>query len=1541
MMNETGCIPGVQLVTVPKNIYNRPEKNCAFVLRSALLSSLIALCFSASYAFSLPQGEVVETGSATFEKTVYESPKVVTVNGVERSIDAELSVHAADKTVVNFNSFSIAKNEMVNFIQPDVNASMLARVMGSDVSVISGILSANGIFFLSNTNGIHITETANINVNQFVATTLAISTNNFVNGNYNFEQDATRKLAQVLNEGKINSSGSVSLIGGAVKNSGVIAAKMGSVNLASGNRSVVSFGMSGLINVAVEGSSDKVMDKVVDLSTGESVKEAVKNSGTIEGHVVVMTAETKNRIFEQALNTDGVIRANKAVEENGVIKLVSDGYVSLQGILEAASGTISVDALSVKVAGKLDVTGTMKVKATQDLVVQGDIVSSEGDLNLLADSDNDGVGEFTQVPGTVVKTSGTGNVSIDGSGVMTLAKVEVETGAILIGTERMPDSIAGEPEYIRTSGNIDVQSFVVRRSSLVSVEQPGVVQVTTAQGDVLLYNPAGDMKICTPNGKIGSTADVTLPGNYLQFAARTFENINSEAITTHFTKYGSDLFIESLDVGSTTNDQRLTTNDGVVAVNGPGVKDVTYLARNNITFEVPDGVMNTAPGVTIPGKQVKLMAKGFGNATTPVGINADTTYINRIEGTIDISAMWGLGNCIMARGPAPAPGLVAGRSSLVASTNDEPSTMNQVPESTDFYLSFNKTTHLILEASKVTSTSTEPLTLLGDITFSNFSITNNPGKVITFEAGHVYTFKDSLHIEGEVGGYNIVYLRSSEQGKPWYIDVETDNYKLVDVGVGDSWNVNSPDFREELKSVVSRLSLVVSTYDGLDINGKPALGQIKLATSDQRLATIYASPSSTFGNNVGWLLNTVYWVGTNSANWSDAGNWSGGTPSGQDVAFDSTHSTRNSSTIDATITVNSLTIDSTWSSGTITQAAALTVTTNYAQAAGIFTGASQAISVGGDFSLSGGTFTSTSGTLSVGGNWSRTSGTFTHNSGTVAFTSTAIGKTITAGGQNFNNLTFSGIGGAWAVQDVNVTVAGNLTLAAGALTSCSGTLTLGGNWDDCGGTFSANGGTLDFNSGSDRTFTTLGGQTYNNLTHSGAGNLTFTVWQYRKAITIDHTKVPGNLTDFPVLISLSGLTGIQTGGTDIRFTASDGTTMLPREIESYSGGVLVAWVKTNLSSTADTTLYMYYGNSSATVEPGATTTYGSRNVWTNGYESVWHMTNTNDSDSNANNGTVNGSVSSAAGKIGNAYAFPGGSGNSIIASNTGLSISNNITVTAWIKSTENPGSYDFIVGNSDGGSNGYRIWLNPAGLKFSINYYGSDTATAAYAHDGQWYYIVGVNDGVNNKIYVNASSGTSAAIASAVSYTGVSLAIGDKGAWTGFNGSIDNVTISSSARSANWITTEYNNQSNPAVGGFYSSVGAASSNALTIAGTLTNSHGTFTTNGAAITTNGLVTVSSGPYPASSGVQTFNAGLTVSGGTFTGGTGTVHINGPLTISSGAFNLGDNNPTVTISGNITINGGTITKGTSTVTLNGDLTYKDNVGGTNLGKIVIGAV
>ncbi len=114
-------------------------------------------------------------------------------------------------------------------------------------------------------------------------------------------------------------------------------------------------------------------------------------------------------------------------------------------------------------------------------------------------------------------------------------------------------------------------------------------------------------------------------------------------------------------------------------------------------------------------------------------------------------------------------------------------------------------------------------------------------------------------------------------------------------------------------------------------------------------------------------------------------------------------------------------------------------------------------------------------------------------------------------------------------------------------------------------------------------------------------------WQYRKEITVKSSQVPGDLTNFPMLISITDSdisAKSQADGDDILFTTSDGTTQISHEIEKYvtATGELIVWAKApSLTSSADTVFYMYYGNSGAANQEDA------ENVWDSDFLAVYHL----------------------------------------------------------------------------------------------------------------------------------------------------------------------------------------------------------------------------------------------------------------------------------------------------------------------------------------------
>jgi hypothetical protein len=129
--------------------------------------------------------------------------------------------------------------------------------------------------------------------------------------------------------------------------------------------------------------------------------------------------------------------------------------------------------------------------------------------------------------------------------------------------------------------------------------------------------------------------------------------------------------------------------------------------------------------------------------------------------------------------------------------------------------------------------------------------------------------------------------------------------------------------------------------------------------------------------------------------------------------------------------------------------------------------------------------------------------------------------------------------------------------------------------------------------------------------------------EYRKEIVVDNTEVTASLTDFPILLSLSSDSNLASraskNGEDIYITKADGVTQIPHEIEHYdpSTGGLVLWFKGDLSTSEDTTFYMYYGRTEAADDAAGS-------VWDANHGGVYHMDTPIDSLAIAQNGISQG-----------------------------------------------------------------------------------------------------------------------------------------------------------------------------------------------------------------------------------------------------------------------------------------------------------------------------
>ena len=314
-------------------------------------------------------------------------------------------------------------------------------------------------------------------------------------------------------------------------------------------------------------------------------------------------------------------------------------------------------------------------------------------------------------------------------------------------------------------------------------------------------------------------------------------------------------------------------------------------------------------------------------------------------------------------------------------------------------------------------------------------------------------------------------------------------------------------------------------------------------------------------------------------------------------------------------------------------------------------------------------------------------------------------------------------------------------------------------------------------------------------------------WNFRKQIIIDHTKVMTDLQNFPILIDIVDpdlKTKIQLGGHDITFTI-DHVNTLNHEIELYdsNSGHLVAWLHIPLlSSTADTELYMYYGN------PNAANLQNPSAVWDANFVLVQHLEETStsryDSTINANNGTAYGGiVKSNAGKVDGADVFDGTNDYISVSNSLSLNPSSAFTIETWMNLTTT-GAYIGLISKGTwsqyflrlGSSEGRAYWF----VKFSDGTAASVEGSNIGWKWNTWHHIVATADTQARviKVYLDGVQKLSSTFAAGKTIISTSnpLLISEI-SQRRVKGIVDEVRVSNVARLPEWIQTSYNNQKNP------------------------------------------------------------------------------------------------------------------------------------------------
>lgn len=413
---------------------------------SLVVSALIA---GSTMSFASPTGGQVTTGSAT----INQSGSVTTIN------------QSTNKASINWNSFSIAPSETVNFVQPSAQSVTLNRVVGTTQSLIQGAMNANGQVFLINPNGVLFANGSQINVGGLVASTLNITDANFQAGNYVFEGNSQNSI---INMGTITTAqgGYVAMMGKHVANEGTIVATMGNIQMASGEK----------ISLNLNGNS--LMKLTIDQGT---LNALVENKGLIkaDGGQVYLTTQALNTILDGMVNNTGVIEAQTLNDVTGHIELFAHGGTANVG------GTLDASAPNGGDGGFIETSGK--------------VVNITNSASITASSQYGKGGEWLLDPYNVFIQSG---IAQDGSwsGSGSTDSFTPNTDDSVIGADRILSILDGGTSVTITTDGAGTQAGDITINS--NIDYTGVSDVTLtfkAQNNILVNS---NRRIASTGGKL-------------------------------------------------------------------------------------------------------------------------------------------------------------------------------------------------------------------------------------------------------------------------------------------------------------------------------------------------------------------------------------------------------------------------------------------------------------------------------------------------------------------------------------------------------------------------------------------------------------------------------------------------------------------------------------------------------------------------------------------------------------------------------------------------------------------------------------------------------------------------------------------------------------------------------------------------------------------------------------------------------------------------------------------------------------------------------
>lgn len=604
----------------------------------------VVACFISGALIAQPTLPTVVAGNAT-----------TTTDGNTMRVDI-----TSNRTIVEWDTFSLTQNELTDFHQPLGSSVCLNRVTGSYSSNIDGHVHSNGGLYLINPNGILIGPHGLIDVCSFLGSTLDVSNSEFLSGGDMTFSGPSLKIFE--NQGEIVSDhADAVLIGFRVVNTGVVSAA-DTVAIAAATEAVYKPNDAERIYITTTTASPD--------GTGIDIQ------GRVSGVQNILKAD--GNIYSLAINIAGSVDAIGAVGKEGQVLLYSaegairvehDGAISYTAVDSGAS-TIKILGKEIELAHDAFISGSCE-RGSSDIFIGG----GAGGLDpTILNATNTTMGENVRITANSTYEGNAGNVVLYADNTMDFEGTVSAMGGLVSGNGGTVE-VSGKENLIFT-GSVNTRAYQGETGLLII--DPNTITISggattlvngcssySGGAGIRVLNAPVDLQTCLTSNNVlvtttpgtGGTGDIltastitlTSPGNNLTLNADRDINIltnftftdtsgsNSAALTfiagRNFTITNGDLLTVT-DAGSLTITAGNTTAGGSINIPGEIVTTDTLVHNFNALTSTSDITLTSAStGIILTGSAVSNVV----NVNAGQDFLVQDLFVNPMSGSMNIT----------------------------------------------------------------------------------------------------------------------------------------------------------------------------------------------------------------------------------------------------------------------------------------------------------------------------------------------------------------------------------------------------------------------------------------------------------------------------------------------------------------------------------------------------------------------------------------------------------------------------------------------------------------------------------------------------------------------------------------------------------------------------------------------------------------------------------------------------------------------------------------------------------------------------------------